>query len=161
MIICDNSTDYLTLLFSICRCNLYRSLNSNFLILWKDTAVPDQEAGQPWSQVKYILHFNWECYCLVKINSQGQYIQLAWHTTPNKKLKNWMHRICIFEQLTMLLPCFRYTFSTTLHGLHTYRNFGLWLLIYLNTFKKSFPTHPMPNTTVGLFHSCMQFDLFP
>ena len=39
-----------------------------------------------------------------------------------------------------------YTFSTTLHGLHTYGNFGLRLLIYLNTFEKGFPTHPMPNS---------------
>jgi hypothetical protein len=37
-------------------------------------------------------------------------------------------------------------FFTTLHGLHTYRNFGLQLLTYLSTFEKGFPTHSMPNS---------------
>jgi hypothetical protein len=31
--------------------------------------VPDQETGQPLSQVKHILHFNWQWYHIAKNNS--------------------------------------------------------------------------------------------
>ena len=64
----------------------------------------------------------------------------------SKKSKNWMHRSYIFEQQAILLLCFRCTFSTTLHGSHTYRDFDLQLLTYLSTSEKAFLTHPIPNS---------------
>ena len=81
-----------------------------------------------------------------KNKGQRQYIWPAWHMISKNKSKNWMHRSCIFEQWAILLQCFRCTFSTTLHGLRTHRNFYLQLLTCLITSEKGFPTHLMPNS---------------
>ena len=87
---------------------------------------------------------------LQKNNGQRQYIWPAWYMISKNKSKNWMYGSCIFEQQTILLLCFRCIFYTTLHGLHTHRNFDLQLLTCLITSEKGFLTHLMPNSPLIL-----------